>query len=173
MIIRKAVIEEIQKIAFPPIVNNDSQILILGTMPGDRSLQLQQYYGHAGNHFWKILFTLFNMPFTKDYEVRRQLLIDHGIALWDVLRACECEGSSDNNIKNEVPNDFQSFYSTYPAIKHVFFASKKAEAFYDKYVGKDPGKEYKTLPSPSSANTWSTLEQKVEVWKQIKTKLSS
>ena len=94
MIIRKALVQDLPKIAFSPIVNNDSQILILGTMPGDRSLQLQQYYGHAGNHFWKILFTLFNRPFTKDYEVRTQLLLDHGIALWDVLRACECETSS-------------------------------------------------------------------------------
>lgn len=156
------------KIAFPPIVNKNSRILILGTMPGDKSLKLQQYYGHAGNHFWKIIFNLFDQPFSKDYEIRKQLLLDNGIALWDVLKACECEGSSDNNILNEEANDFQSFYNMYPEIKTVFFGSQKAETFYNKYVLKSPNKSYYTLPSPSSANTWKTFEQKLDEWKLIK-----
>ncbi|TDQ08410.1 DNA-deoxyinosine glycosylase [Pedobacter metabolipauper] len=155
------------KTAFPPIAGPESRILILGTMPGDRSLKLQQYYGHSGNHFWKMMFLLFDKTFTPDYETRKQLLLDHGIALWDVLQACECEGSSDNNIKNEVANNFSAFYTAHPYIKTIFFASKKAEAFYDKYVIKDPAKTYDTLPSPSSANTWKTFDQKLEEWKKI------
>ena len=156
------------KLAFPPIVNKNSRILILGTMPGEKSLKLQQYYGHAGNHFWKIIFTLFDQPFSKDYEIRKQLLLDNGIALWDVLKTCECKGSSDSNILNEEANDFQSFYNLYPEIKAVFFGSQKAEAFYNRYVLKSPNKLYYTLPSPSSANTWKTFEQKLDDWKLIK-----
>jgi len=156
-----------RKIAFPPISNSNSRILILGTMPGDRSLQLQQYYGHGGNHFWKIMFTLFNLPFTKDYEVRKQLLLNNGIALWDVLQTCECEGSSDNNIINEKANDFQSFYNKHAGVRTVYFGSRKAENFYDRYIGKSPNKIYRVLPSPSSANTWKSFDEKLSDWKVI------
>lgn len=71
-----------------------SKVLILGTMPGVRSLQLQQYYGHSGNHFWRLLFALFNQPFSTDYQARVNLLLQHKIALWDVLSHCEREGGS-------------------------------------------------------------------------------
>src|SRR5688500_9404170 len=98
------------KTAFTPIGNQDSEILILGTMPGERSLKLQQYYGHAGNQFWKIMFALFEEPFTTNYELRTILLLKNKIALWDVLSYCEGKGSSDTNIEKEIPNDFPSFY---------------------------------------------------------------
>ncbi len=155
------------KTAFPPIVAENSRILILGTMPGERSLQLQQYYGHSGNHFWKILFELFDEPFTKDYEKREDLLLRHRIALWDVLSHCECEGSADSNIRNEVVNDFAEFYRMYPDIRTVFFDSTHAEKFYLKHVGQTPGITYHRLPSPSGANAWKSYAQKVEEWKAI------
>lgn len=136
-------------------------------MPGERSLKLQQYYGHAGNHFWKIIFDLFNRPFSKDYEIRTELLLEKRIALWDVLSNCEGKGSADSNILNEIPNDFVSFYRAHPNLKNVFFASKKAETFYDIYVGKSEERGYTILPSPSSANTWKTYEAKLREWKVI------
>lgn len=83
------------KTAFKPIVNENSKILILGTMPGERSIKLQQYYGHGRNQFWKIIFELFNEPFTKDYNKRTELLLRKKIALWDVISHCESKGSSD------------------------------------------------------------------------------
>lgn len=159
---------EFMKIAFSPIVTNNSEVLILGTMPGERSIKLQQYYGHAGNHFWKMMFQILNIKFSKDYSDRKKLLIDNNIALWDVLENCEGEGSSDNNIKEEKVNDFKQFYKQYPKIKKVFFTSLKAEAFYDKYVGKSADITYLRLPSPSSANTWKTFDEKLEDWKIIK-----
>ncbi len=155
------------KTAFAPIENQDSRILILGTMPGERSLKLQQYYGHAGNQFWKIMFALFNQSFTIDYEARTTLLLKNGIALWDVLKYCEGKGSSDTNIKREIPNDFSSFYTLHPKIKFVFLTSKKAEKFYDQYVGKTHDREYHLLPSPSSANTWKTFDEKLQEWGAI------
>jgi len=155
------------KTAFPPIVNSDCRILLLGTMPGDRSLRLQQYYGHAGNHFWKLIYTLFEEPLDTDYERRKAFLLQHEIALWDVLESCTCEGSLDSNIKNEVVNDFPAFYEQYPAITLIFFDSKKAEQFYLKYVKKSEGKIYHSLPSPSRANASKTFEQKLEAWKEL------
>lgn len=155
------------KTAFPPIVNQHSRVLLLGTMPGDRSLSLQQYYGHAGNHFWKLIYTLFGESTDPDYEARKAFLLDHEIALWDVLESCTCEGSLDSNIKNEVVNDFAAFYIQYPNIKHIFFDSKKAEEFYLRHVKKSPDKIYHLLPSPSRANASKTFEQKLEAWKEL------
>lgn len=79
------------KTAFAPVIHSKCNILILGTMPGVRSLELQQYYGHTGNQFWKILFALFDEPFTKDYEKRIDLVQRKHIALWDVLSHCEAK----------------------------------------------------------------------------------
>lgn len=155
------------KTAFPPIANNNSKILLLGTMPGEQSLKLQQYYGHKGNQFWKLIFTLFNHPFTDNYEVKRQLLLSKGIALWDVLQNCEREGSADSNIKAEKPNDFSGFYKDFPNVKNLFFTSGKAEAFYDTHVGGNGKVSYYNLPSPSRANTWKTFEEKLNDWKLI------
>lgn len=155
------------KTAFPPIVDENCTILLLGTMPGDRSLSLQQYYGHAGNHFWKLIYTLFDTPVNPDYEARKQFLLEKGIALWDVLESCTCEGSLDSNIKNEVVNDFAAFYQEHPFITHIFFDSKKAEEFYFRHVKKSPDKIYHLLPSPSRANASKTFEQKLEAWKGL------
>ena len=107
------------KHAFPPIVDENSKILILGTMPGEKSLQRNQYYAHKNNQFWKIIFILFQQPLTEHYDARKAILLKNHIALWDVLKACEGEGSSDKNIMNAVPNDFVSFYKRYPKIKKI------------------------------------------------------
>lgn len=155
------------KTAFPPIVDDHSTVLLLGTMPGDRSLAMQQYYGHAGNHFWKLIYTLFDQAVDPDYEARKRFLLEHGIALWDVLESCTCEGSLDSNIKNEVVNDFSAFYRQYPNITHVFFDSRKAEEFYLRHVKKSPDKIYHLLPSPSRANASKSFEQKLEAWKEL------
>ncbi|MBL7867356.1 MAG: DNA-deoxyinosine glycosylase [Flavobacterium lindanitolerans] len=155
------------KQAFPPLVNQNSRILILGTMPGEKSLELQEYYGNKGNSFWKLLFTLFNRPLPKEYIEKKQLLEENNIALWDVLAYCERTGSLDSNIKNEKANDFESFYKQYPNIKHVFFSSKNASNFYDKYVGRKKDLQYSILPSPSGANASKSFLQKLEEWEAI------
>lgn len=155
------------KQAFPPLVNQNSKILILGTMPGEKSLELQEYYGNKGNSFWKLLFTLFNRPLPKEYIEKKQLLEENNIALWDVLAYCERTGSLDSNIKNEKANDFESFYKQYPNIKHVFFSSKNASNFYDKYVGRKKDLRYSILPSPSGANASKSFLQKLEEWEAI------
>lgn len=155
------------KKAFEPIVDNHSTVLILGTMPGEKSLQLGEYYGNRGNQFWKLIYTLFEKPLSHDYADKIQLLKDNRIALWDVLEYCEREGSLDSNIKNEIPNDFRKFYKQYPAIKKVYFSSKNAEKYYEKYVGKTAGIQYITLPSPSGANASLTFDKKLDLWKLL------
>lgn len=153
------------KKAFEPVIDDNSKILILGTMPGEKSLELQQYYGNRGNHFWKIIFEMFNLPFSTDYIERIRLLKEKGIALWDVLQYCDREGSLDSNIKNELPNNFEVFYTEYPNIKAVLFSSKNAMKYYDRYVGRKPYIKYYVLPSPSGANATKSFIQKLEEWK--------
>lgn len=155
------------KLSFPPIADIKSKVLLLGTMPGEQSLKLQQYYGHKGNHFWKLIFALFDHPVTDNYASKRQLLLDKGIAVWDVLQSCEREGSADIRINKEIANDFASFYRDYPTISSVFFTSKKAETYYYEYVGRNEKVRFYNLPSPSSANTWKTFAEKLNEWKLI------
>lgn len=155
------------KISFPPIVNQNSKILLLGTMPGEKSLKQQEYYAHGRNQFWKLIFSIFNEPFTNNYGLKTQLLLNKGIALWDVLQHCDRRGSADNNISNETPNDFANFYQVYPLIKHVFFSSGKTELLYHTYVGKNEALTFHNLPSPSGANTWKTFDEKLHDWKTI------
>jgi len=154
----------LMKKAFEPIVSNTSEILILGTMPGEKSLELQEYYGNRGNQFWRLLFTLFDKELSHDYNEKIRLLKDNNIALWDVLQYCEREGSLDSNIKNELPNNFEAFYKHYPNIKRVLFSSKNAAAYYDKYVGRKETIEYDVLPSPSGANATKSFAEKLEIW---------
>jgi len=156
-----------RKIAFAPIVDANSKILLLGTMPGEESLRKQEYYGHKSNQFWKILFTLYNKPLANDYKERVALLLEKKIALWDVLQSCEGVGSLDSNIKNEQPNDFKKFYKRYPHIRHIFFTSQKAKQFYVKYVGLDEVHTFSVLPSPSPANAKMCLSEKIKSWKEI------
>jgi TDG/mug DNA glycosylase family protein len=152
------------KEAMPPIVDDQTAILILGSMPGEKSLSHQQYYANRGNHFWKLMFSVFGMEFTFDYSARLQLLKEQRIGLWDVLAYCEREGSLDSNIKNEAANDFGLFIAKHPTIRHIVFSSKAAEKYYFKYSKSFDGITYHVLPSPSGANAGKTFAEKLEVW---------
>lgn len=157
-----------RKTAFPPVIDNHSCILMLGTMPGEESLRKQQYYGHKSNQFWIIIYKLFGEPLSDDYDKRVAFILSKGIALWDVLSSCEREGSLDSKIKNEQANDFSTLFSTYPNIRYILFTSKKAEEFYKRYVKcTENDRIYLTLPSPSPANAQMTLDRKLELWKVI------
>lgn len=137
-------------------------------MPGERSLKLNQYYGHGGNLFWKLMFSIFDHPFSNDYEKRKSVLLENNIALWDVLMACEREGSADSAIVLEESNDFQSFFSIHPKIKLIAFNGQNAEAYFNKYCKHKPKAQFITLPSTSPANTWKSFEEKKGEWSKIK-----
>ncbi|MGG7036125.1 MAG: DNA-deoxyinosine glycosylase [Flavobacterium sp.] len=154
--------------SFPPISNPDATVLILGTMPGEQSLKLNQYYGHGGNAFWKLIFTIFKEPFSTDYETRKAFLLQNNIALWDVLEACEREGSADSEIRKEVPNDFESFFTNHPKIKLITFNGHNAERYFTKRVKIENNFTFITLPSTSPANARKTFEEKLSEWMIIK-----
>lgn len=155
------------KIAFPPIIDQNSVVLILGTMPSEESLRRHEYYGHKTNQFWRLIFTVFSKEHTNIYADKVKLLQSHKIALWDVIKCCEGKGSADTAIKNEQANDFSLLFQNYPKIRTIIFSSKKAEEFYSKYVGKHPDITYYTLPSPSTANARLSFEDKLKKWQLL------
>lgn len=156
--------------SFEPIVDDDCKVLVLGTMPGVMSLRKQQYYGYDRNAFWRIMYGLFDLEPDEDYERRKGFLLQHRIAVWDVLMACEREGSSDSDIKNPVPNDFAALYMRYPNIVSVCFNGGPAGKLYSRFIEK-PGehgviRSFYSLPSTSPANTIS-FEKKLEQWRLL------
>ena len=158
--------------SFAPIENADAKILILGSMPGEASLQAGQYYAHPRNLFWRIMGELLNTDPDLPYNQRTEALKSSRIALWDVLRSCRRKGSLDANIDHEslVPNDFGKFFRCHPKITHVFFNGAKAEECYRKYVqpiAVAEHIEYLRLPSTSPANASTSREHKLEAWRAV------
>lgn len=156
--------------SFEPIVDKKCRVLILGTMPGVESLRKQQYYGYGRNAFWRIIHALFGSEPQEDYEMRKSFLLRHNIALWDVIKVCEREGSSDSDIKDAVPNDFDSFYSKYPNITDVCFNGGPAGRFYGRFFKSADehyvNREFYSLPSTSPAYTIA-FEEKLKRWRLI------
>lgn len=138
-------------------------------MPGVASLRKQQYYGYKQNHFWKLVYSLFNLSPEQDYASKIAFLRKKRIALWDVLKCCEREGSLDSNIRNPETNDFEWLFKTYPGIHHIYFNGATAESYFKKkiipYLDSFPSKMSR-LPSSSPANTM-PFDKKLEEWKVI------
>lgn len=153
--------------AFEPVVGENPKILILGTMPSARSLQCREYYGHGRNQFWRIMGELFSFESDGDYEFRKRRLMDEGIALWDVIHACERKGSLDRDIKNAEYNDIAGFIRRHPTIEKVVLNGGKARDIYQKRFQKElPAVEMFAFYSTSPANAIS-YERKFSQWKQL------
>ena len=156
--------------SFPPVSSTNARVLILGSMPGKKSLQQEQYYAHPSNAFWKIMGELVGAHPQLPYPQRLDILKQSGIALWDVLASCERASSLDAHIRNESANDFASFFAQHPRIKQVFFNGSKAEQCFRKFVlGKQvlPALEYCRLPSTSPAHAGVRYADKLEAWGAI------
>ena len=122
---------------FPPVARSDARILILGSLPGQRSIAEQQYYAHPQNTFWRIMEDLFGV--SGDYDVRCRQLTENGIALWDVLRSSVRPGSMDSDIQLDCAsaNDFGTFFGQHPHIGMIAFNGRKAEQLFGRFVGAD------------------------------------
>jgi hypoxanthine-DNA glycosylase len=160
---------------FAPIVSGNANVLILGTMPSEASLLRQQYYGHPGNAFWSIMSALLGSDPGLCYQRRKEMLMENGIAVWDVLQSCHRLGSLDSNIKLATirTNDFAGFFTEYNGIKRVFFNGGMAEKLYQKWIlptliHRFSYLEYQRLPSTSPTYASLKFEQKIEEWKVIK-----
>lgn len=154
-------------LSFPPIIDIDSEILILGSVPGVKSLEKQQYYAHPQNKFWKIIFELIREDFTDEYSERIKAIRKHHIALWDVIDSCERKGSLDSEIRNEEANRIVELLDDHPNIRAIFCNGGKSYKNLQKMLGKNYKIPVFLLPSTSPLHTVS-FEKKLEEWKKIK-----
>ncbi len=146
-----------------------SKILILGSMPGVRSLRAQEYYAHPQNRFWRLLALLLQEPAPQSYAAKKAMLARRGVALWDTLALCEREGSLDSDIKGETPNDVAGLLAEHPSIRAVFCNGGKAGAAFKKYFSRrlPPHVEAFYLHSTSPANARMDLPALAEEWRRI------
>ena len=157
--------------SFPPIVSQQSKLLILGSMPGEASLKAGQYYAHPRNAFWHIMGELFGAGPSFPYRERVAILQSIGVALWDSLQACIRPGSLDASIKEEVANDFPALFAKYPNITHVFFNGSKAERSFLRHAKPalcEDRHVFARLPSTSPAHAAMRLESKVQALSIVK-----
>jgi TDG/mug DNA glycosylase family protein len=161
-------------VGFAPIMVASSRVRILGSMPSVASLEKHQYYGKPQNAFWRIMGELFGAGPDLPYEERTEKLARQGVAVWDVLAACERPGSLDSAIKMQTieANDFATLLGEQPAISHIFFNGKKAEEIFRKRslaaverVRTDV--VFTCLPSTSPAMASLNFAQKLDRWKVV------
>lgn len=156
--------------SFKPSIDNESKILILGSMPGIKSLEEQQYYAHPQNRFWKVMGNICNEPKLSelDYETKLKTLLNNNIALWDTIKSCKREGSLDSDIQNEKPNDIRKLLKTYPNIETICLNGNKSYSAFKKYFPVLFEKyACHRMPSTSPANARYSLNILIKEWSKI------
>lgn len=158
-------------IGFPPSIDSSCRILILGSMPGIRSLEEQQYYAHPQNRFWPLMARLLGeREVPAAYDKRLRMLLRRHIALWDSIGTCERDGSLDSAIKKEQGNDFTALLRDYPRIHTICFnGAKSAQAFrrYNRALLSRTDLSFHSLPSTSPANARWRMDMLAEAWGKV------
>ena len=140
-----------RKSGLPPVVDENTEILILGTLPSDMSLAAEQYYANPGNDFWKLIGAVLNQTFTGlSYEDKLELLKANRIGLWDAFQSCVRPGSMDSDITGHDLNDFETLKNIAPNIRLICINGRKAAQAEETLQAL--GYETRLLPSSSGAN---------------------
>ena len=150
-----------------PVYDENSKILILGSFPSVKSREQQFFYGYKQNRFWKVMAEVFESPLPESILQKKEFLLAHHVAVWDVIASCVIEGSSDASIREVVPNDL-SVILEHADIRGIYANGAKSYELYQKYIYPVTGREIKKLPSTSPANAGFSLERLVDSWKVIK-----
>ena len=150
---------------FPPLYDAHSRILILGSFPSVKSREQKFFYGHPQNRFWRVLAAVLDCPVPQDIPEKKQMLLSHGIALWDSIAQCEIEGSSDASIDKVIPNDLSPIFAA-ADIRQVFCNGKKSWEMYRKNIEPITGRTAICLPSTSPANAAWTPERLYVAWSE-------
>ena len=150
----------------PPVFDERSEVLVLGTMPSPKSREAAFFYGHPQNRFWRVLAAMFDEPVPEDNAERADLLLRHHIALWDVLESCDIRGASDASIANARPNDLSRVLEK-ASVRRVFCTGAAAGRYYAKLCAVASGLPASVLPSPSPANAAWSLPRLVEAYRPV------
>lgn len=152
---------------FEPIEAPDARVLVVGTLPGPESLGVRQYYANSSNSFWRIVCEILGTERESPYEKRCRILMEHGIALWDVCKSAVRDGSQDKNIIEStiVPNDFGDFFKSHPVIRQIYFNGDPPRKLFRRKVSDPPPVFSEVLPSTSNSHSGMIFEEKLEVWR--------
>lgn len=155
--------------SFGAVVGENPRLLILGSMPGGESLRQGQYYAFRANAFWRITGALFGFRPDLPYSERLDALRRGGVALWDVLKECERDGSLDSNIRAPVPNDIARLLADHPSIRQIACNGGTAFRYFGRFVKPQLRAGYRIvrLPSSSPAAARMSFEEKLAVWRRL------
>ncbi len=160
--------EEFVEHTFPPYVNCDSEVLILGSMPSRKSREVGFYYMHPQNKFWKVLSKIYEEEIPETIEKKKDFLKRKKIALWDCIDCCVIKASSDSSIKQVIPTDLNSILEQ-SNIKRIYTTGKKAYDLYEKYHYETTHIKAEYLPSTSPANIANYKDEDlIEAYRRIK-----
>lgn len=151
---------------FKPVYNEESRILMLGTMPSPKSREAGFYYGHPRNRFWKVVSDVCGETLPETREDKIAFALRNKIAVWDVLAGCDIRGAEDGSIRNPVPNDMNIVLKN-AGVQAIFTTGTKAAQLYKRYCYKDTGIEAFKLPSTSPANCRMSYEELYEAYSVI------
>lgn len=147
----------------PPVFDAHCHTLILGSFPSVKTRQTGFFYGHPQNRFWKVLAALYGRALPKSVAEKKALLLDNGLALWDVVACCDIAGSADSTIANAVPNDIAGLVAK-TAVDRVFTNGATAHRLYQQHCAQPVGIADTQLPSTSPANAAYSLDSLVACW---------
>ena len=150
---------------FPPVINREVERLILGSFPSEASLAASEYYAHPRNQFWRLLSDLLGEPLTElPYRRRLKRVLAHRLGIWDVLDACDRQGSGDASIRNPEANRFARLRRLAPNLSTVAFNGQTAGRYAGEFAA--AGFQTMVLPSSSPAHAGRSYQQKLAVWQQ-------
>ncbi|CAM3736232.1 DNA-deoxyinosine glycosylase [Alkalicoccus chagannorensis] len=161
-----------RKQSMKPILPSNPSMLIVGSMPGEKSLEHQKYYAHPRNHFWPIISAWTGEPLMEEaYERKIRVLQEHGAALWDVIQSCERSGSLDAAIKNEEVNDIEHLLQRFPGLRRIGCNGGKAYSLLRKHIHIPDHVDIMQLPStsPIPGKNVKSFDEKLAVWLQFLT----
>ncbi|MCI8317418.1 MAG: DNA-deoxyinosine glycosylase [Lachnospiraceae bacterium] len=148
---------------FPPVYNENSRILILGSLPSVKSREQMFYYGHPQNRFWKVIAGLTGASVPSTIPEKKALLLAQGIAVSDVIAECDIIGSSDSSIRNVIPMDLQEILEN-AKIRQIYANGNTAKKLFERFQQKSCQRDIIGLPSTSPANTAYSLDRLIEAW---------
>jgi len=150
----------------PPLFDENSRVLLLGSMPSPKSRETHFFYGHPQNRFWRVLSAVYGEPLPQTIDEKRALCLRHHVALWDTIAQCDIEGASDSSIKNVVPNDINGLLQQ-TNIARIFATGGKSAVLYRKWIEPRTHMPIIQLPSTSPANAAWSLERLIEAYRVI------
>ena len=152
---------------FPPLYNQDSRVLILGSFPSVKSREQMFFYGHPQNRFWRVIAAIFDEEVPATIDEKKALILNHRLALWDSIASCQIKGSSDASIQNVKANDISMILNKCN-IEGIYCNGRKSHEVYCRYIQPDSGREAVCLPSTSPANARWTLDLLIDAWSVIR-----